>query len=167
MTFAGFTAHFDAEFIHLAAENGGEGKHTTHTLVHKILCCADRIGSFRLSLAAGEAIGVVAAAESADTEVIRGTELVVVVHSPAQWKEILILIVGARQRTDRRCVIARGQQGLAHGSQTLYKPIGRIFVVLAVGGRSMGPASASKRLAGYEVRAPGGQKTVLAGPFSR
>src|ERR1700691_976491 len=113
MALARFAADFHAKFVHFAPKDGGEGEHAADTLVHEILSSANGVGSFGLSLASGEAIGVVAASESANTEMICGTELIVIVSE--QGKEILILIVGPVEGSDGRHTVTGRKEGLAHG----------------------------------------------------
>src|ERR1700690_2561161 len=107
MAFAGLAADFDAEFIHFGAKGGGESKDSADALIDEIFGCPNRVGSFGLSLAAGETVGVVAAAESAKAEMVGGAALIIVVAK--QGEEILILIVRAVQVSERVDSVASGQ----------------------------------------------------------
>src|SRR3984885_780357 len=109
MALANLIGKADTGLVHLAAKHRIQAENHGPAFVREVFGVVEGLGNFILTLSAAEPVGVVPGEIAPNAEVIGGAELIVVVSQDG--KQILELIAGALEASDRRLAIAVHQHG--------------------------------------------------------
>ena len=99
-----------SDFVRLAAQHSVQAENHGAALVDKVFGVVERLGNFILSLGAAESVRVVAREVTANAEMVRWAELIVVVSQDCE--QILELVARALEAGERRLAVAIHQHQL-------------------------------------------------------